>query len=434
MTSTRRMSATCALALGCWIGSGGCADDSAARGSNGDVIRIGVFLREGGDSSDEILAVRQINAAGGITIDGESFTLELVRVFDGASAEGGARAVERFVEQGAVAAIGPRWSSIVLGDAPDHANGAAQAAIEHDLIMVTGSATSAAITTLDDHDLVWRTVPSDDIQGEVGARYAYEDAGARSAAILYRDDAWGTGLATTFEGAFEALGGTITAVEGFDPELDFAGYAFPELDGVFEAQPDLVYLLAFNETSQITHRVVQGGYLAAYGDQPPLFMATDGSYDTNTLNNSAPEVVSRLVGTVPGPTRSDPVFADYLEAFEEAGLGPGDTAWPYPYDAVYVVALAIQAAQSTATSDIKAELRAISTADDGDVRVGPGDWADARAALEDGEGIDYDGASGPIEFTAQGDPGRGYYSIWQVGRDDDGAFVFERDEDSSIDF
>src|SRR5690349_5635915 len=106
------------------IGSGGCASD--ARTGEGDgVIRIGVFLREGGDSADEILAIRQINAAGGITLDGERHTLELVRVFDGASAEGGVRAVESFVDQGVVAAVGPRWSSIMLGERPDHSDGAA---------------------------------------------------------------------------------------------------------------------------------------------------------------------------------------------------------------------------------------------------------------------------------------------------------------------
>jgi branched-chain amino acid transport system substrate-binding protein len=55
----------------------------------------------------------------------------------------------------------------------------------------------------------------------------------------------------------------------------------------------------------------------------------------------------------------------------------------------------------------------------------PGDWAKAKQALLDGHGIDYTGASGPIDFTERGDPSRGTYSIWQIARGADGAFRFD---------
>ena len=423
-------------ALGCMLSVlsvPGCGDDGES-GESGDVIRIGVFLREGGDSADEVLAVREINAAGGITLGDESYSLELVRLFDGASAAGGVEAVEHFVEEGAVAAIGPRWSSIVLGDRDDHSDGAARAAIDQGLLIISGNATSAAISTLDDDDLIWRTIPSDDIQGEVGASYAYEDRAARTAAVLYRDDAWGRGLSATFEAHFEALGGMVLASVSYDPELDFDGYAFPELEQLLADQPDVVYLLAFNETAQVTLRAVQGGHLEPYDDELPLFLATDGSYDRGILTNAAPEVLSRFAGTVPGPSPSNETFAEYLDAFEDAGLGTREDAWPYPYDAVYLIALAIQASQSTDADDMKQRLRELSRRDEGDVTVGPNEWADAREALENGEGVNYDGASGAIELTAQGDPSAGYCSIWEVEPNDDGDLEFAFDPANEIEF
>jgi branched-chain amino acid transport system substrate-binding protein len=430
-TTQRRIALLASLAV-CLLGSGSCAGDASSDGS--DVIKLGVFIREGGDSADEILAAREINAAGGIQIGETHFTIDLVREYDGASAEGGADAIEKFVEQGVIAAIGPRWSSILLGDEPNYDNGAAGKAIENDLLLISGNTTSAAITTLDD-DLVWRTIPSDDLQGEACAQYVYEERGIRTAAILYRDDAWGRGLSARFTAVFEDLGGAVIATESFDPEIDLDGYAFPELEDVFANKPDMLFLLAFEESPQITHRVAQGGYLEPYGDEPPLFMATDGSYDANILVNAAPEVLPHLIGTLPGRRPSDPVRVAYGDAFEDAGFGPAINAWPYPYDAIYLLALAIQSAQSLRTRDIKAHLRRVSIDDgDGDVAVHPKGWAQGLQALLDGEEVDYDGASGPIDFTAQGDPGAGFFALWQIVKDDRGDFTIEFDDMATIEF
>jgi ABC-type branched-subunit amino acid transport system substrate-binding protein len=197
----------------------------------------------------------------------------------------------------------------------------------------------------------------------------------------------------------------------------------------------MIFLLAFTESPQITHRVVQGGYLEPYGDELPLFMATDGSYDPNILINGAPEVLPRLLGTIPGKPPSDPVFADYRERFEDAGLGPAENVWPYPYDAVYAVALAIQAAGTTDSRAIADHLREVSI-DDGedDVVVEPNGWAEARDALLAGENVDYEGVTGPIDFTTDGDPGAGYYTLWEVVEDDAGDFTIEFDESNTVEF
>jgi ABC-type branched-subunit amino acid transport system substrate-binding protein len=399
--------------------------DKEGGSSQADVIRIGTFIQEDINGADEVLAAREINAAGGITIDGKSFRLEVIRVLQGETPASAVKAVKSLAEQHAVAALGPRWSSVTLGQKPDHSDGAAQAAIDHGMLMMSGFATSAAISALSDDDLIWRTIPSDDFQGIAGAKFAYEGKHARKVAVLYRDDAWGRGLSATFVSAFEALGGAVLTQVAFDPSQDLDRYAFPELAQVFAEPPDLVYIAAFGEFSQISNRIVQGGYLkGTSADQLP-FLATDGSNSNEILTNAAPEVLDRLYGTVPGSPPDDANFEHFAAAYVREGLGPRDDAWPFPYDAMYLVALAMQAANSLDPNEFKQHMRAVSRADAGDLTVQPGDWAKAKQALLAGRGVDYQGASGPIDFTAQGDPGEGYYSLWQIQRGPDNVFHFD---------
>jgi branched-chain amino acid transport system substrate-binding protein len=400
-----------------------CSADAGGH-ARGDVIRVGTFIDDI-NGADEVLAAREINAAGGVRIGGKDYKLELVRVLQGETPMSAVKAVNSLVAQGCVAALGPRWSSVTLGNEPDHSDGAARAAFDQNLLLMSGFTSAAAISDLDDDDMMWRTMPSDNFQGSASARFAFETKSARRASILYRDDVWGRGLAATFTAAFRELGGELLAQAPFDPAGDLDRYAFPELGPVFEGQPDIVYIAAFNEISQISNRIVQGGYLKGKSGDAPQFLAADGANSGEILTNGAPEVLARLSGTVPAPPPEDPIFARFEAAYEHAGFGPGSDAWPFTYDGLYLLALAMQAADSSDPRAFRRQLRAISRDDGGDLEVQPGGWAKAKQALLEGRGIDYTGASGPIDFTEQGDPSRGTYSIWRIVRGLDDAYHFE---------
>jgi branched-chain amino acid transport system substrate-binding protein len=415
--------------LGGWLGlacaclGAGCGDDVGAE--PGNVIRIGVFLGEGAEGDDQLLAVREINRGGGLTIGGVDYTIDLVRELQGDTAATGVAALERMIDEGIVAAEGPRWSSITLGEADDHSDGVALTAAANNVMIVSGTASSAAITGLDDDALMWRTMPSDAFQGVAGANHAFEALGARRAAILLRDDIWGRGLAETFRTQFESLGGQVLTSVAYDTDEDLDSYAFPELDMVFADQPDVIYVLAFTELSQISNRVVQGQYLDAYGASPPHFFSGDGAFNSELSINAAPAVLDLLVGTVPAPAPDDPILVRFLDAYEEEGFGDRRLAWPYTYDAIYLMALAIQSAQSLDAQVFKGHMQQVSRDEGGDTQVQAGNWADAKAALLAGEGIDFVGASGPIDFTDQGDPSRGRYALWRAVSDGTGGYNFD---------
>ena len=71
------------------------------------------------------------------------------------------------------------------------------------------------------------------------------------------------------------------------------------------------------------------------------------------------------------------------------------------FDAMFLLALAIQQKGSADADGMSAALRAVSSPP-GKV-IYPGQWAEAVAALASGEGVNYEGAGGSLDFNENGD-------------------------------
>lgn len=80
------------------------------------------------------------------------------------------------------------------------------------------SSTSPKVTTLDDDDYVWRTAPSDALQGQVLARVAYDGKDARSAATMYVNNSYGQSLSQSFADSFKKRGGSIKTQVPFEKQ------------------------------------------------------------------------------------------------------------------------------------------------------------------------------------------------------------------------
>ena len=78
------------------------------------------------------------------------------------------------------------------------------------------------------------------------------------------------------------------------------------------------------------------------------------------------------------------------------------------YDASFLMALAIEKAGAADRGKIGAALRAVANAP-GEV-IRPGEWKKAKALIAAGKDINYEGASGNVDFDANGDVG-GIYSV-----------------------
>lgn len=112
-----------------------------------------------------LLALRDINEAGGLELEGAHHELTLVVEDHSGDPAGAVAAMHRFSEKGVTAVIGPPWSSLTLGNEEDFSDGAVATAIELRILLISGSATAAAISDLRDDDLMWRTVPIGHLPG-----------------------------------------------------------------------------------------------------------------------------------------------------------------------------------------------------------------------------------------------------------------------------
>ena len=114
----------------------------------------------------------------------------------------GIEAARELIDTENVAAIvGARSSDVTVA--------VAESVTVSEEVLISPSATSMALTSLEDNDFVFRTVVSDTGQGTVLATIAigedYETAG-----IMHINDAYGQGLADQFSEVFEVLGGQVT--------------------------------------------------------------------------------------------------------------------------------------------------------------------------------------------------------------------------------
>ena len=306
------------------------------------------------------------------------------------------------VEQVA-AIIGPTCSGAT--------NGMTQAVnIPAGVVTLSDSATAPSITELEDNDLVFRVAPSDAYQGRALAEFAWED-GYRKLAVTYANDDYNAGLAGAFVNSFQEMGGTITGNQMHEP--DKASYR-SELSTLAGGGADALALFAYYGSSGIT--ILRNSLENALFDK---FIAADGMPHATVIEQLGVDALrDRIMLSQPDPDTDTDSYKTFVSAFEAAGHNPSAPYVTHGYDVAFLMALALEKAGSADRSKIASALREVANAP-GTV-IMPGEWAKAKAAIAAGEDVNYQGASGAIEFDGGGDVA-GVYSRYVVS--DDGTWV-----------
>jgi len=327
------------------------------------------------------MAVEQINEQGGI-LGGRRLTL--VSADGQCNAQGGTDATSKLINVDQVVAI---VGGLCSGETIAGAN---SQAIPNGVVMVSPASTSPLITGLQDRDLIFRVVPSDAYQGQVMARMVWNQ-GLRRVAVTHVNNDYGRGLGGAFRDAFTALGGTVTAFAAHEDQR--ASYR-TELATLARGNPEALVIAAYGGGSGLTiiRQALEGGFFNR-------FIGGDGMRD---------DVLPRELGanlnitvTQPVPRAGNPGLEIFQRMFSAIGQNPASIFVAQGYDAAFALALAIQHSGGTDRARISASLRAV-TAPGGTV-IRPGQWREAVAALAAGQRITYIGASGPLEFDANGD-------------------------------
>ena len=290
-------------------------------------------------------------------------------------------AAERQVAEGAKAMVGGQCSGETIATLE-------RVGIPNGVMMISPSATSPALSTIDDKGLFFRTAPSDARQGEVMAQLA-KDQGIESVAITYTNNDYGKGLADSFKAAFEKLGGTVTTSAAHD-------------DGKADYSAEVAALAAAGgDALAVVGYVDQGGS-----------GVTRGALDTGAFEKFifpdgmiGDALVERFGTEIDGSIGINPAAeGDGRTKFEELAAAAGfDPSSPYSaeaYDAAALILLSMQAAKSSDPAMAKDKVMEVANAPGEPIL--PGELAKGLELLAAGTDIDYVGASS-VELVEPGE-------------------------------
>lgn len=396
------------------VGTGGV---TAAGMQEGDDLVIGVLVPSTGALSafgaDYInaanLAAQCLNNAGGI-----NGGRVIIKTGDtGTSPEQGVAEATRLVdEEGVVAIVGAASSAVTLAVAE-------AVAVPNQILQVSMASAAPAITDFEDDDYLFRTSLSDAAQGVVLAQVVSGDLGLASVCAMYVDNADGQGLMDVFSQAFEALDGTVTAqVPHADAEA--ATYS-TELTECTSDDPEALVAISYPMGQAAVY--LEEALDAALID---TFVFADRTRTNAIFDELGWDLFDGMLGTAPGALETE--FAGVVDSAFVANFGSMYSS-PFVrevFDAVIVVGLAAQAAGANIDSTaIRDNLRDVSNSPGTVYGPSEEDIIAAVGALAAGEQMDYQGASGLVDFDENGDVTFGAIEIWRVDAESE-ALVVER--------
>ena len=341
------------------------------------------------------LAIKHVNEGGGV------FGLPVTVAVDDATAdpEKAVAAARRLVEvDGVHAIVGPNASASALPVAERVIGPAAVPTISF-------SATSPALTAVADNDFLFRTALSDVSQGPVLASLARE-RGFENVGLLYVDDAWGRGLAGAFEAAW---GGRLEAVPVDRGRAEFLNALRESASGGAQA----LVVIAFETAAlaMVREAIDNGIY--------DKFVFGDGAKRPGLVRSLGGARLGDMYGTGPASPPESVASAAWETAWvAEYGALPVLAYVKEAYDATVAMALAAQAAGQSDGASIRDRLRAVGSSPGTVVNAGPSGVADALRILAEGGEIDYEGASGSMDWDGNGDLRRGHIGIWRFTGDE----------------
>ncbi len=313
---------------------------------SGDVATFGQSTRDGA-----LLAIEEWNAKGGVL----GMQIEPIVEDSQCNAEAAVSAANKVIDQDGV--------KFIIGEVCSSASiPISEVAMAKGVLQISPTSTNPQVTVDENGNtksLIFRACFIDPFQGEVAAKFALEELGATTAAVLLdQGNDYVRGLAEFFRDSFEAGGGKVVVWETYtSDDSDFSAI----LTKVKDANPDVLYLPDYYSTVNlqaaqaremgITSTLMGGdGWDSADLDRE----ATDGGFHTNHYSSDDPR----------------PVVQEWVKKYQEKYGSPPDALATLAYDAAYMLLQGIEEAGK----------------------------ADPAAVAKAMEGLEYDVVSGQSHF------------------------------------
>ena len=336
------------------------------------------------------LAVQEVNKAGGV--NGGKMSLSVGDT--GTSPQQGVDAAQKLVGiENVKALIGALSSGVTIPVASTVSSRVG-------ILQISSASTSPEITKLKDNDFLFRTVPTDAVQGVALAQVAKEKK-LKNVSIVYVNNDYGKGLADAFAANYKKAGGEVRQSIAYEEkQASYRG----ELQRAAKGRADAMLLIGYPEDGiPILKQALEGGFFSK-------FVFTDGMKAPEVIKSIGAKYMNGTFATAPESRgKANEAFkANYRKQFGELPPKPFiDSA----YDATMLIALAAAKAKSDDPKKLRDALRAV--ANPPGAKILPGEFEKALKLLADGKDIDYVGAAGPVNFDTDGDVA-GTYAHWEI--------------------
>lgn len=316
-------------------------------------------------------------------------------------------AARKMVEADGVPAIIAEWSSGVTVAI------ATSVTIPSGVLQVANGATSPLISVLPedaDTDLLFRTSPSDALQGVVAADLAsgkiVPDYKFTKVSTVYINNPYGQGLSNAFTAAFEKRGGKVLAQIPHPEEVQPTYKS--QISAALEGKPELIICVTYPaHTAAI---IKEARDIFSFTN----FQFTDANRSDEVLKAVGGKDLAGKLGTVPSADPDTPSYKsfsdNYLKTYNKYDHIPPFTETTY--DAAVVIGLALAKAiadgakdPSEITGEVLAKnLRPIGNPPGDEIVGGSQDeMTKALKLIKDGKDINYVGAGGSVDFDDNGD-------------------------------
>jgi ABC-type branched-subunit amino acid transport system substrate-binding protein len=343
------------------------------------------------------LAVSTVNQAGGVN----GCQMKLALLDDQTNPAVGVSAAKQLVDINHVSAIVGALSSGVSMAILTSVTAPSK------VVQISPSSTSPSFTALAKQGKTggywFRTAPSDALQSVAMAKMARDD-GLKRVAVLYLKNPYGEGLAGEFQTYFKRMGGTITAAVPYNPKQP--SYR-SEVGSAMQGKPQAVFLIGYpgDGTTVAREWVSAGG--------PQVFLLPDGLESQKFVDDVGAKYMKKVIGTAGGSVKT-PSLTTFNNDFKaKYGELPTQAYMTNAYDAVMVIALAMEKGKGTSSAVVKDNIRKVTGTAGEAVYAGAAGFEKAKKLIKEGKPFHYVGTVGELNFDKYGDTS-GPMAIWTV--------------------
>jgi branched-chain amino acid transport system substrate-binding protein len=320
----------------------------------GGAASYGTSVKQGA-----VIALTEINDAGGVKVGDKKIKLELNFMDDEATAEKAVTSFNSLMDDGADAIMGTVTSGAGMG--------IIELTKDEGILMLTPSGSAAGLTQ---YDNAFRLCFTDPLQGVTMANFA-KDQGYTKIAIIYNNaDEYSTGMMQAFTDQVATNGGEIVASESFvTDDVDFN----TQLTAIKATDAQAIFVPAYyNDAAYITTQA------ADLGLNLP-FLGGDG-WDGVIAQTVDPTVLEGAIFLSPFlATDTNAAIQSFVTKYNEEYSATPDQFAADGYDSIYVIAAAMEKAGSTKSEDLIAAMTQINVS----------------------------GLTGDMSFNADGEPNKG---------------------------